>query len=49
VYVMQAMRMKDGSYTLSLLFAVLLLIICAFIVARLKDPDVSHVSTEMTK
>ena len=49
VYVMQAMRTKDGSFTFSLLFAVLLLIICAFIVARLKDPDVSHVSTEMTK
>jgi MFS family permease len=46
VYIMAAMRTKDGSFTLSLLFAVLLLIVCAFIVARLKDPDTSHAGTE---
>ncbi|MGB9667029.1 MAG: MFS transporter [Candidatus Cryosericum sp.] len=39
VYVMQAMRTRDGSFTVSLLFGVFLLIICAFIAARLKDPD----------
>jgi MFS family permease len=49
VYVMAAMRTKDGSFTLSLLFAVLLLIVCAFIVSRLKDPDTSHPGAEMTK
>jgi cyanate permease len=40
VYVMAAMRTKDGSFTLSLLLGMVLLIICALIVARLKDPDV---------
>jgi MFS family permease len=49
VYVMEAMRAKDGSFTLSLLFGVFLLIICAFIVARLKDPDVTRTGAEMTK
>lgn len=39
VYVMQAMRTRDGSFTVSLLFGVFLLIVCAFIAARLKDPD----------
>ncbi len=42
VYIMEAMRTRDGSFTLSLLFAGLLLIICAFIAARLKDPDISR-------
>jgi MFS family permease len=42
VYIMEAMRTRDGSFTLSLLFAGLLLIICAFIAARLKDPDLSR-------
>jgi cyanate permease len=42
VYVMAAMRTKDGSFTLSLLFGMVLLIICALIVARLKDPDVAR-------
>ena len=46
VYVMEAMRTKDGSFTLSLLFAVFLLIICAFIVTRLKDPNVVHAGAE---
>jgi len=46
VYVMEAMRAKDGSFTLSLLFAVFLLIICAFIVTRLKDPNVVHAGAE---
>lgn len=49
VYIMEAMRAKDGSFTLSLLFGVFLLIICAFIVARLKDPDVTRAGAEMTK
>lgn len=39
VYVMQAMRTRNGSFTISLLFGVFLLIVCAFIAARLKDPD----------
>lgn len=43
VYVMAAMRTKDGSFTLSLLFAVFLLVMCALIVSRLRDP----VSTDM--
>ncbi|MHB8071675.1 MAG: MFS transporter [Candidatus Cryosericum sp.] len=38
VYVMAAMRTKDGSFTLSLLFGVFLLVVCALIVRRLKDP-----------
>jgi MFS family permease len=46
VYIMAAMRTKDGSFTLSLLFAVFLLVVCAFIVSRLKDPDTSHAGTE---
>jgi len=49
VYVMQAMRTKDGSFTLSLLFAAFLLVICAFIVTRLKDPDAARGGAEMTK
>ena len=40
---MAAMRTKDGSFTLSLLFAVFLLVMCALIVSRLRDP----VSTDM--
>jgi cyanate permease len=49
VYIMAAMRTKDGSFTLSLLFAVFLLVVCAFIVSRLKDPDTAHPGAEMTK
>ncbi len=46
VYVMEAMRTKDGSFTFSLLFAVLLLVICVGIVTRLKDPASPRVATE---
>lgn len=42
VYVMQAMRTRDGSFTISLLFGVFLLLICAFITTRLKDPDAAR-------
>lgn len=39
VYVMQAMRTSNGSFTISLLFGVFLLVICAVIATRLRDPD----------
>ncbi len=38
VYVMEALRTRDGSFTLSLLFAAVLLVVCALLVARLRDP-----------
>jgi MFS family permease len=47
VYVMAAMRTKDGSFTLSLLFAVLLLAVCAFLVSRLKDAVSVHAEVDM--
>jgi MFS family permease len=38
VYIMEAMRTKDGSFTVSLIFTMALLFVCVLIVSRLKDP-----------
>ena len=37
VYVMEAMRTKDGSFTPSLLLATVLLVVCLFLVKQMKD------------
>ena len=37
VYIMEALRMSDGSFTVSLLLAAGLLAVCAVAVSRLKD------------
>jgi len=37
VYVMAALRTSNGSFTVSLLLSAVLLVACAFAVARLKD------------
>lgn len=39
VYVMEAMRTRDGSFTPSLLLAVGLLVVCAGLVTRMRDPE----------
>ena len=39
VYVMEAMRTADGSFTPSLLLAVGLLVACAVLVTRMREPD----------
>ena len=38
VYIMEAMRTSDGSFTPSLLLMVALLLVSAFLVTRMKDP-----------
>jgi MFS family permease len=38
VYIMEAMRTKDGSFTPALLLAVCLLVICALFITQMKDP-----------
>ena len=38
VYVMEAMKTDDGSFTPSLLLAVGLLVVCAGLVTRMRDP-----------
>ena len=38
VYIMEALQGKDGSFTPGLLLAVALLVICLWVVSRLKDP-----------
>jgi len=38
VFIMEALKTKDGSFTPSLLFGVGLLILCMLIITRLKDP-----------
>jgi MFS family permease len=38
VYVMEALRTKDGSFTPALLLAVGLLVICALLITQMKDP-----------
>lgn len=38
VYIMEAMKSSDGSFTASLLLAVALLVVCAFLVTKMKDP-----------
>lgn len=39
VYVMEAMKTRDGSFTPSLLLAVGLLVVCAGLVTRMRDPE----------
>jgi hypothetical protein len=38
VYIMEAMRTKDGSFTPGLLLAVGLLVVCAMLITQMKDP-----------
>jgi MFS family permease len=38
VYIMEAMRTKDGSFTPGLLLAVGLLVVCALLITQMKDP-----------
>jgi MFS family permease len=38
VYIMEAMRTKDGSFTPALLLAVGLLVVCALLITQMKDP-----------
>jgi hypothetical protein len=42
VYIMEALKSGDGSFTPSLLLAVSLLIISALIIIRLHDPPMSE-------
>ena len=44
VYVMEAMRTKDGSFTPSLLLATVLLVVCLFLVKQMKD--IQYIPTE---
>ena len=39
VYMMDAMKTKDGSFTPSLLLAVVLLIVCTGVISFLRDPQ----------
>ena len=38
VYIMEALKTKSGSFTPGLLLALLLIILCLFVISRLKDP-----------
>jgi hypothetical protein len=38
VYIMEAMRTADGSFTPALLLAVGLLVVCALLITQMKDP-----------
>jgi MFS family permease len=40
VYVMEAMRSSNGAFTSSLLLSLCLVIACALIITRMKDPDI---------
>ena len=42
VFIMEAMRNSDGSFTPALLFAIGLLVISIFFVSKMKDPQLSH-------
>ncbi len=44
VYVMEAMRTKDGSFTPSLLLATVLLVVCLFLIKQMKD--IQYIPTE---
>lgn len=44
VYVMEALQGKNGSFTPGLLLAVVLLVICLWVVSRLKDPEPPEVT-----
>ncbi|NTW08692.1 MAG: MFS transporter, partial [Anaerolineaceae bacterium] len=39
VYIMEALRTPDGAFTRSLLLGVGLMIICAFLISRMRDPE----------
>ena len=39
VYIMEAMRTPDGAFTRSLLLAVGLMLVCAFLISRMHDPE----------
>ena len=39
VYIMEAMRTPDGAFTRSLLLGIGLMIICAFLISRMRDPE----------
>jgi MFS family permease len=38
VYIMEALRTRDGSFTPALLLAVGLLVVCALLITQMKDP-----------
>jgi len=38
VYIMEAMKTSDGSFAPSLLLAAALLVVCAYLVTKMKDP-----------
>jgi MFS family permease len=48
VYIMEAMKTRDGSFTPSLLLSIGLLLLCLLIITRLKDPG-EIVPTTQTK
>ncbi len=39
VYIMEAMRTPDGAFTRSLLLGVGLMIVCAYLISRMRDPE----------
>lgn len=41
VYIMEAMRTPDGSFTPSLLLSIALLVMCLFVITRMRDPFTS--------
>lgn len=45
VYIMEALKTKTGTFTPGLLMAILLVIVCLFIISRLKDPIVRQAAS----